>query len=265
MLACRQCRAGEGPIPLGIHKGCPDDHPVLEHRHLGVRRRDSAEGGRGDRVENLTARPGTDDARVRGGDGGPTANLQIVASATEDAPVSVVLFSEIEPFGSRKSPWTAIGGDPGAEPICRTGPLDKLLPPTKLYRTWSGLIPTSTTWLLKFTLDVKFKTTLSPAASPLMVKTLLLLDWKLVTVNTRLPFASRMPSLALIVVVPLMAMDVPVSAPSSVLSELTELRADVTAAPLYFTLPVMTLLMEKWPVFAAEKSILPLMVAGPTS
>src|SRR3982751_2737961 len=116
-------------------------------------------------------------------------------------PVSLVLVTEIEPFGSRKTPWTWFERDFEALLlIWREGPRKKLLPPTMLYSTWSGVIPASTTWLLKFTFFVKLKTTLSPAALPLIVKTLVAVVLKLVTVNTRLPLASSTPALTLIVV-----------------------------------------------------------------
>src|SRR4051794_16162724 len=148
-------------------------------------------------------------------------------------PVSLFLFIGMRPLGSRKRPGTWLEGDFGpCFLIWREGPRKKLLPPTMLYRTWSGVIPASTTWLLKFTFFVKLKTTVSPVALPLIVKTLVLVVLKLVTVNTRLPVASSTPALALIVVDPLMAMGVPGSAPSVALSELIALRADVTAAAL---------------------------------
>ena len=46
MPAGRQSGGGVGPGPQEARLGDPDDHAVLEHRHLGVRRRQPGEGRR---------------------------------------------------------------------------------------------------------------------------------------------------------------------------------------------------------------------------
>ena len=128
------------------------------------------------------------------------------------------------------------------------------------------MIPASATWLLKLTFRVKLKTTSSPAASPSIVKTLLLVVLKLVTVNTRLPLASRCRRLALMVVEPLMAMGVPGSG-----AELGVEGVDGAQGRRHAGDAVSDpsghegegRVRENWPLFAAEKSISPLMRSSP--
>src|SRR5262249_19022059 len=101
----------------------------------------------------------------------------------------------------------------------------------------------------------------SPFGSPLILRMSPCLRLKVVTLNTLTfvypgPEAEKVPVLALIVVLPLIATLVPGKAPRVVFRALTVLRALVTAGTLKLTVPEGDV-PENWPGFAAEKSMLP--------
>ena len=67
LLSSRRERgAGEGPVPEESTRATPMIDTVIEHRHLGVRRRDSTDGRRGDGIERSVGVGAEDAAPSRG-------------------------------------------------------------------------------------------------------------------------------------------------------------------------------------------------------